>query len=263
MKEIYFENRLYLQSEKLCQTNLVNHGFTGSQGGVSDGKIKGLNLGFRVQDNPDNVIENYKLVSGDLKILFDRIVLSKQTHTDNIRIVTEEDAGKGISKISDIEDTDGLITNVKGIPLVVFSADCVPLLFLDPVREVVAAVHAGWRGTVKGTGKKCVNIMKDKFGCKAEDIIVAMGPSIGSCCFEFSKTDADVFPEEFCREINNEKVLVDVWGMNKKQLTDCGIPEENIDVSGVCTVCNSDMYYSYRTHRENTGRQGAIISLKV
>ena len=111
MKEIYFENRLYLQSEKLCQTNLVNHGFTGSQGGVSDGKIKGLNLGFRVQDNPDNVIENYKLVSGDLKILFDRIVLSKQTHTDNIRIVTEEDAGKGLFKESDILEVDALITN--------------------------------------------------------------------------------------------------------------------------------------------------------
>ena len=262
MKDIYFDNRFYLQSEKICDTKLVSHGFTGSQGGVSNGIVRGLNLGFRVQDNPENVIENYKLVSGDLELLFDRIVLSKQTHTDNIRIVTEDDAGKGISKISDIEDTDGLITNVKGIPLVVFSADCVPLLFLDPVHEVVGAVHAGWRGTVKGIGRKCVGLMKEKFGSKAEDILVAVGPSIGPCCFEFGKADAVIFSEEFCREMNEEKVLVDIWGINKKQLTDCGIPEENIDVSGVCTVCNSDKYYSYRTHREKTGRQGAIIMLK-
>lgn len=263
MKEFKIENRSYLQSENFLKTGLVSHGFTGSRGGVSKGKITGLNLGFRVGDNPDFVMENYRLVSQDLELDLNQMVLSKQTHTDNIRIVTKDDAGKGLTKISDIEDTDGLITNVKGITLVVFTADCVPLLFLDPQKEVIAAVHAGWRGTVKGIGSKSLRLMEEKFGCKTENILVAAGPSIGSCCFEFGKDDAGVFPKENCRDIGNDKVLVDIWAINKNQLIRCGVPEKNIDISGVCTVCNSDKFYSFRTHRENTGRQGAVISLKV
>lgn len=254
--------REYLTSPLFSKTKLISHGFTSSVGGVSYGHIKGFNLGFRVNDDPSSVIENYKLLARDLELDINRFVLAKQTHTDNIRIVTEADAGKGVTKQSDIEDTDGLVTNIKGLSLVVFSADCVPILMLDPIKGVVSAVHSGWRGTVKGISKKAIDIMKGEFGSSPKDILVAVGPSIGPCCFEFSKVDAHIFPEKYQKDIGDNKVLIDLWNMNKDILLDAGILEKNMDMSDVCTVCNSDKYYSYRTHRDKTGRQGAVIMLK-
>lgn len=262
MLEYQREQRLYLQSEQFTNTHLVRHGFTGRTGGVSSGKITGLNLGFRVEDNPQSVKENYRLMAEDLELNLASTVLAKQTHTDNIRIVTKEDAGKGISKESDIEDTDGLMTNLSGIPLVVFSADCVPLLFLDPVKKVIAAVHAGWRGTVKGIGGKAVSMMQEHFGSNPGDILAAIGPSIGPCCFAFDQKDAQVFPDAYLTPQGEGKVLVDIWAMNRDQLLQQGILPEHMDISSICTVCHADRYYSYRTHREHTGRQGAVIMLR-
>ena len=262
MKPYSFKNRRYLVSELLCQTGKVCHGFTERLGGVSKGKISGLNLGFRVGDDPNAVRENYRLVAEDLGLNLANMVLSKQTHTDNIRIVTQEDAGKGIVIESDIEDTDGLMTNLPQIPLMVFSADCVPILFFDPVRQVIAAVHAGWRGTIQGIGTKAVTLMQERFGSLPQDILVAIGPSIGPCCFTFSQEDATVFPSAYLTPQENGKVLVDIWSMNQDQLLRLGVPKANIDLSGVCTVCHADRFYSYRTHKEQTGRQGAVIMLK-
>lgn len=262
MKHFQVQQRSYLQSELLTETNLVCHGFTGRLGGVSSGKIAGLNLGFRVGDDPTKVQENYRLVAEDLNLHLANMVLAKQTHTDNIRIVNQEDAGKGLLKESDIEDTDGLITNLSGIPLMVFAADCVPILFFDPVCRVIAAVHAGWRGTVKGIGAKAVTLMQTQFGSQPKDILVAIGPSIGPCCFTFDQKDAHVFPAEYLTPQGDDKVLVDIWAMNRDLLLASGIPDANIDLSGVCTVCHADRYYSYRTHKDRTGRQGAVIMLK-
>lgn len=262
MKELIYNDRVYLQSELMNSAGAAVHGFTGSRGGVSCGKVSGLNLGFRVGDSPDSVNENYRLVAADLGLDLNRMVLSRQTHTDNIRIVTAEDAGKGITRESDIYDTDGLITDVKGISLVVFAADCVPILLLDPVKGVAGAVHSGWRGTVKGIGGKAVSLMKDVCGSNPNDIIAAIGPSIGPCCFEFGLTEAEEnFGDRYCRASGGGKALVDIWGMNIDILKAAGIAEKNIDLSGVCTVCNADKYYSYRTHKDATGRQAAVICL--
>ncbi len=261
MYELQTEDRVYLKSQSFSD-NLVCHGFTGRLGGVSQGNICGLNLGFRVQDDPDSVRENYRLVAEDLSLCYPRIVLAKQTHTDTIRLVTESDAGKGLTVPSDIEDTDGLITNLPNTPLMVFSADCVPLLFLDPEKKVVAAIHAGWRGTVKGIAGKAVSMMETHFGCHPKNILVAIGPSIGPCCLTFDPKDAEVFPSHYLSQGENRKVLVDLWAMNQDQLIDAGILPQHIDQSNVCTVCRADRYYSYRTHKEHTGRQGAVIMLR-
>ncbi len=262
MKQIVFDTRSYLTSSAFEDTGLVCHGFTGRQGGVSAGTIEGLNLGFRVGDDPDAVHENYRLIAEDLHLNLNQMVLAKQTHTDHIRIVTQEDAGKGLCRESDIQDTDGLITNLTGIPLLVFSADCVPILLLDPVKRVIAAVHAGWRGTVKGIAAKAVTMMTEKFGSNPKDILAGIGPSIGPCCCTFDQEDAHVFNPEFLTPQANSKVLVDLWAMNRAQLLCVGVPDTNIDVSEVCTVCHADRYYSYRTHKDRTGRQGAVIMLK-
>ncbi|MBQ4146032.1 MAG: peptidoglycan editing factor PgeF [Clostridia bacterium] len=256
------ENRLYLKSELIEKCDGVNHCFTSRLGGVSCGKISGLNLGFRVDDNPKSVKENYRIVADDMNFNLDNMVLAKQTHTDNIRIVTREDAGKGIAKVSDIEDTDGLLTKEKGIALVVFAADCVPVLLYDPQREVAGAIHAGWRGTVKGITGKAVTMMEKEYGSKPEGIVVTIGPSIGPCCFEFGNDAKNYFPEKYIKRISDEKCLIDIWSMNKDQLLSQGVLEKNIDLLGVCTVCNSDKFYSYRTHKEHTGRQTAIIEIK-
>ncbi len=146
--ELHRENRLYLKSRRLDECG-VKHGFSTRLGGASHGKTEGLNFGFRVGDNPESVYKNYRYAAEDLDLCYENFVLAKQTHTKNIRYVTREDAGKGITKESDIEDTDGLITDEPNIPLVVFSADCVPILMVEPHKRVIAAVHAGWRGTLK------------------------------------------------------------------------------------------------------------------
>ncbi len=252
-----FDNRLYLKSNMID----IPHAFTSKLGGVSKGDIKGLNLGFRVNDNIESVKENYRLVANDMGIDLNKTVLSRQTHTNNIRIISEEDLGKGITKDSDIYDTDGLISNIKGSALIVFSADCTPILFYNKEKQVIAAVHAGWRGSVLKIASKCVELMKENFNCNPEKTYVAMGPSIGPCCFEFGPEAPDIFGEEYVKKAENDKYFVDLWKYNLDILTNCGIPRENIDLSKVCTVCHSDKYYSYRTTKDKTGRQGAIISL--
>lgn len=255
------DDRIYLKSDVLDFDGRVCHGFTTKLGGVSHGKIEGFNLGFRVNDNEKSVRENYRLLASDLGLDVNRIVLSKQTHTDNIRIVTEADAGKGLTKQSDIEDTDGLVTNVRNIALVVFSADCVPILMYDKKAEVVAAVHAGWRGSAAGIAPKCAELMKSRFGSLTEDIRVAIGPSIGKCCFEFGEEAVIYFDNNYYTKEPNGKFKVDLWEYNKDLLTNVGVKSENIDVSGICTMCERDRFYSYRAHRERTGRLGAVIML--
>lgn len=256
------DDRVYLKSDILDAGGKVCHGFTTKLGGVSHGNIEGFNLGFRVNDNEESVRENYRLLASDLGLEMSRIVLSKQTHTDNIRIVTEEDAGKGLTKQSDIEDTDGLVTNARGIALVVFSADCVPILMYDPNEEVVAAVHAGWRGSVAGIAPKCAELMRSRFGSRADDIRVAIGPSIGKCCFEFGEEAVIYFDKKYYTKELNGRFKVDLWEYNKNLLLRVGIKPENIDISGRCTMCESDKFYSYRAHKERTGRLGAVIMLR-
>lgn len=253
--------RQYLQSSLLTDQNEVVHGFTGKAGGVSSGKITGLNLGFRVEDDPESVLENYRLVAEDLGFPMEQAVLSRQTHTDNIRVVTKEDVGKGLVKESDIFDTDGLMTAEKGIPLVVFTADCVPILLYDPKTPAVAAIHAGWRGTVRDIGGKAVRKMQEQFGSNPKDILAVIGPSIGPCHFSFGPEAPEYFPPEFCKP-QEGGYLVDLWAMNKSLLLAQGVLDEHIEVAEVCTVCRAEAFYSYRTHKEHTGRQAAIIMIK-
>ncbi len=259
---IDIDERVYLKSEILYRVDNIKHCFTTKCGGVSSGEVLGLNLGFRCGDNPDSVIENYKIVAKDVGFPFGKITAGRQTHSANIRIITTEDAGKGVSKSSEMQDVDGLVTNVANLPLVVFYADCVPILLADDEMGVVAAVHSGWRGTVSEIAGKAVEIMKNKFSSSPQNIKAAIGPSIGKCCFETGLEVASQFDKKLVLENNNGKFFVDLWQANKMILQKSGVKEENIDVLEICTVCNSDMLYSYRAHKDATGRMGAFIMLK-
>ena len=177
----------YLSFPILEKTGLVRHGFSTRMGGVSTGVYSTMNFAFLKGDNPEHVRENYRRMAEAIGVDAEKMVLSWQTHTTNIRKVTEDDAGKGITRERDYQDIDGLITDVPGMTLVTFYADCVPLYFLDPVRRAVGLSHSGWRGTAARMGQVTMEAMGREYGSKPEDIIACIGPSICQDCYEVGR----------------------------------------------------------------------------
>ncbi len=260
----------YLSFPMLERTGMVIQGFSTKLGGVSQGKFATLNFTFTRGDNPDHVMENYRRMAAVLGVDEKRMVLSYQTHTTNIRLVTEEDAGKGIVKERDYKDIDGLITNVPGITLVTFFADCVPLYFLDPVHKAIGLSHSGWRGTVSRMGAVTIDKMKDAYGTRAEDLLVCIGPSICGDCYEVGEEVALEFKKAFAkdnwnqilREKDNGKFMLDLWKANEILLKEAGVKQEHIQTTDICTHCNSDYLFSHRTCGNERGNLAAFLSLK-
>lgn len=262
MQTVKFDDRIYFKSELLEKPSGIVHCFTSKSGGESKGKIPGLNLGFRVGDDRDAVAANYRLVAKDMGFPENRLTAAKQTHSTDIVIVTDENAGCGVSRLSETFEADGLVTNIPDTPIGVFYADCVPILLADNSAGVVAAVHSGWRGTVGKIAENAIKVMCERFGALPENIIAAVGPSIGPCCFETGAEVAAEFDEALCQSQPDGKFKVDLWEANKRILLTCGVLPENIDVFELCTICRNDILYSYRTHKDKTGRMGAFIMIK-
>lgn len=245
-------------------TGLVKHGFSTREGGVSGGCYSSMNLRFNCDDSHENVLENYKIMANTLGMDYEKIVLSKQVHEDNIHTVTNCDAGNGIMFENKFKSADGLITDIKGIPLVTLYADCVPVFFLDKKMGVVALSHSGWRGTVKRIAEKTVEKMKKDYGSKPENILAAIGPSIQLCHFEVGDDVAEIFIKEFGDKTvlkYGERYHVSMQKAIFMQLTETGIPEENIDDCGICTYCNSELLFSHRKTNGKRGNLGAFIEL--
>ena len=260
----------YLSFPMFRDTGLVTDGFSTRLGGVSEGCFSSLNLSFDRGDDRAAVAENFRRMGEALGVRCEDMVLSQQTHTTNIRIVTDEDRGKGITRERDYTDIDGLITNVPGICLVTTYADCVPLYFLDPVKKVIALSHSGWRGTVGKIGKKTVELMHDKFGSDPADILAAVGPSVCQDCYEVSADVIDCFKEVFDRSAWDElfyekpdgKYQLDLWKANEKIFLEAGIRKDHIAVTNVCTHCNSEILYSHRAMGDKRGNLCAFLALK-
>lgn len=259
---------VYLTIPAFEEAGMVKHCFTTRLGGVSKGIYESLNTSVIKEDPMENVRRNLDLVCGANGIDYTRLVFSDQVHGDNIKAVTEADLGKGLTVPSDIVDVDGLMTNVPGIPLITFYADCVPLFFLDTKNRAVAVSHSGWKGTVLKIGVKTVKQMGKAYGTKPGDCLVGIGPSIGPECFEVGPEVVEEFRNafdnwaEFTEPFGAGKFKIDLWKANKLMLMKLGIPEENISVSGLCTKCNEDMFFSYRRDNGRTGSLSAIIELK-
>ncbi len=258
----------FITFPKFEKTGLVNHLFSTRLGGVSQGKYSSMNLSFNNGDDRESVLENYRRLCKCADIDINRLVLSRQTHTNNLKIVTNEHCGTGIFKDS-FSDIDGLITNERGVALVTQYADCTPLAFLDPVKRVVATSHAGWRGTVKEIGKKTVERMVNEFGSDPTDIIVGIGPCIANCCYEVddpvykalsSLTYLDLSKIFTLKE--NGRYMLNLVEANKQILINAGIKEENIDLSDLCTCCNASTFHSHRASHGERGNLALIISLK-
>ena len=259
----------YLEYPMFRETGIVKHGFSTRIGGVSKGCFSSLNLSFTRGDEEEAVRENFRRIGSAMGIRCEDMVFTHQTHTTNVRVVTEADKGCGIVKPRTYSDVDGLVTDIPGICLVTFYADCVPLYFVDPVKKVIGLSHSGWRGTVGKIGKVTVETMCREFKSRPEDILAAVGPSICQDCYEVSEDVADAFKEAFpghADEIlldkKNGKYQLDLWGANEIVLTEAGVLKEKIAVTNICTCCNPDLLFSHRASHGKRGNLGAFIYLR-
>lgn len=240
------------------------HCFTTKLGGVSTGVLASMNIAIKLDETEENVTKNFEILGSALGFGIDDLVLTRQVHSDIVRGVTRDDCNGCFHR--DYPECDALVTNDPGVALVVFTADCTPLLFHDPVTGAVGAAHAGWRGTAAQIGAKTVEAMVRRFGCKPADIRAAIGPNVGFCHFE---TDADVpeamlaaFGEEaqaFIRPVGN-KYYVNLKEMNALSLRRAGVT--HIEISEDCTMCRPERYWSHRITGSSRGSQGAVIVCK-
>ena len=261
-------NLQYIKFPKLSGCGAVKHLFSTRHGGVSEGEFSAMNLSFNRNDKWENVMENYRIICSAENIDVGDLVLSAQTHTNNVLAVGKEHRGMGVTK-PPFCDVDGLVTNETGVALVTQYADCTPLLFCDPQKRVIATSHAGWRGTVKLIAKVTVEKMVNEYGCNATDIIVGIGPSIGQCCYEVDDIVADEIKkiglenlDEVLLKKPNGKYMLDLVETNRQILIMSGILPENIDSSDICTCCNAEDLHSHRATNGKRGNLAAIIELK-
>lgn len=249
-------------------------GFSTRVGGVSEGMYSTVNFSYDRGDDPHHVRENFRRLGQTLSMDDTRFVVSHQTHTTNVRVVTKEDAGYGVDRERPYHDVDGHVTNVPGMTLITFHADCLPLYFADRKHHAVGLAHAGWKGTQGNIGKEVLRVMKEQYGTKAEDVIAAVGPGICGSCYEIGLSVAGAF-----REVLSEEALsrcltdphekedgmhwqLDLAEANRSLLIAAGIPEKNIHLSDICTRCNSDLLFSHRVQGLNRGLNAAFLGIR-
>jgi YfiH family protein len=244
------------------------HAISTRIGGVSLGRLQSLNLSFKVGDEALRVEENRLLLMNALGISHVRPVSLNQVHGDSVRRVLKDER---IPLDGLLGEGDALITDVPGVPLMILVADCMPILFYDPVHRAIGLAHAGWRGTVNHVGAKALLRMGEEFGTHAADIQVALGPAIGACCYEVGPEVAESFQSVFpwAGEVLNptgkDKFQLNLEEANVRQLVEIGVPEGQLLRSGLCTIRKSEWFYSHRaeaTLEKPTGRFGALIMLK-
>ena len=233
---------VYLTFPILEQLPGIVHGFSTRLGGVSQGDVGTMNLSF-----------------------------SRESSRQNVEgVVTEEDCGIGFCRSGDYDNIDGLVTNVPGIPLMTFYADCVPLLLADPVHRAIGCAHSGWRGTAANMGKAALEVMKREYGTEAKDVITAIGPSICQDCYEVSEDVIDQFREVYHRKIwpdlfyekQNGKFQLNLWEACRQNFLMAGVLPEHISLPDLCTCCNPKFLFSHRASRGNRGNLAAVVMLR-
>ena len=254
----------YISFPALSKISFVKHGFSTRLGGVSKGHLSSMNLDF-TRDGHNAVLKNFKIICESIGLNYRDLVFSHQVHKTEIRTVTEDDKGSGIVRPRDYSEIDGLITNIPGIPLVTFYADCVPLYFVDKKNQAIGLSHSGWRGTVGKIGEKTITAMYENYGTDPKDLVAVIGPSISQDAYEVSADVANEFKdiftneqlEDIIEEKENGKYQLDLWQANYHILLEAGVVEENIHISGVCTASNSDLLFS---HRASDGKRGSLAA---
>ncbi len=247
----------------------VRHFVTSRVGGFGAAPFDSLNLGYKTADDPANVTRNRLKLADTVGIPLNDFVLTKQVHENRVAVITAADKGRGaFDYASGMDETDALVTNQQDICLMVLLADCTPILLYDPEQRVVAAIHSGWKSTVKQIARETVDCMVQTFGSSPTDILAGIGPAIGPCCFQVGQEVVNAVHKALgstdgllSKETTDGKVHLDLWETNRRLLLALGIPEESIEVAGICTKCRSDLFFSER-HHPGTGRFGAGIMLR-
>lgn len=257
-----------LQFPNLAAAEGIRHAFTTREGGVSKEHLATLNLSFSRGDDEANVRENFRRVAEYFGVPESRFVFSDQQHAAHVRVVTEADAGCGLTRPRDYTCVDGLVTDVPLLVLSIFTADCVPVYFYDPVRRAIGLSHSGWKGTAGRIGAETARLMAERYGTDPADLLCAIGPSICQDCYEVSEDVADIFSAEFAG--HEEEILIskgggkyelDLWAANRIVLTDAGVRAEHISTTDICTCCNPGLLFSHRATHGKRGNLGAFLML--
>ncbi len=231
----------------LYGSDVLHHAFSTRRGGSSQSPFDTLNLGDNCGDDEKSVQENRNRFFQTLGMKLEDLAIPEQVHRNSI--VRVEAPGV-------YSETDGLITNVPGICLVIQVADCLPVYLYDPIHQAIGLIHAGWRGSTQKIVQEAVTAMNNSFNVRVEDLQAFLGPSIGPCCYEVGEDVSKHFTENVMQ--GNR---LDLWKVNRNLLIESGVPIENIMISGLCTACYPDWFFSHRKSGGHTGRMMALMKI--
>lgn len=242
------------------------HCFTTKHGGLSKGHTATMNLDTNKEES-EIVMQNYRILCNILGFNYDSITRIPQWHTNLVVTVTESNIGNLVHKPNVLGAADALVTNIPNVTLVTLHADCLPLYFYDPIASCIGLAHAGWRGTISNIAKAVIQKMRLIYNTNPKNIIVGIGPGICQNCFEVNAPVANTFYENGPNKVykyikrNNNKYNINLSGVNTAFMLEYGIQKNNINVSNICTKCNSDMFYSHRLSGKNRGTMAAFMCL--
>ena len=259
----------------MSQCEQLTTGFTTRLGGISEKPYASFNIGLHVNDQVETVISNRQLLTKSIGWEFEAWTNAEQVHGNVVVKVTGEHRGRGRMTMSDsLQGADGMITNEPDILLTSFYADCVPLLFWDPVHEAIGVAHAGWKGTASAIAIKVIEAMKLHYGTEPEQLMVAIGPSIDQCCYEVDRYVVEQFEtlwtrlelpkqalDKVIKTISSQKAYINLKEMNRHIMIKAGIMPTHIELSNLCTGCRTDLFFSHRVENGLTGRMASWIGL--
>ncbi|HHW14761.1 MAG TPA: peptidoglycan editing factor PgeF, partial [Firmicutes bacterium] len=255
----------WLEAHDFAETRLVRHAFSTRRGGVSAGPWASLNLGYGTGDAPQHVAENRRRLLAAVGLAGRPLVTVRQVHGDGLVVVEGVADAEQAANLA----ADGVLTASPEVAVAVLTADCLPVLLLDRRRKAVAAIHSGWRGTVLRIAGRAVRRMGEEFGTAPEDVLAAIGPGIGPCCYEVDRPVlerlAEAFPrqaEGFLSALDGDRAHLDLRAAVLADLKESGVPDENVTVVDACTSCQPERFFSYRRQGGSTGRMAAVIGLQ-
>lgn len=255
----------YLQSPLLRNCDFLEHAFCTRRGGASQDDYKSLNMSFREGDEEFRVLSNWDRLATAFAIPMEQFLVVNQVHGDAIFVIKQH--GSFFSTRDEL-NYDAIVTTRTNLAICIKTADCVPVFIVDKVKKVIAVVHAGWKGTALEISAKVIRLMQNQYGSGPQDILVAIGPSIGKCCYEVDQATVDAFRGQNNSELflqpgpKKDKWMLDLAEANRLQILEAGVQESNIEVSGYCTTCNQDMFFSHRGSGGITGRQVNFMMIK-
>ncbi len=248
----------YVQSPLLAQCDFLAHAFCTRLGGTSRDDYQSLNMSFREGDEEFHVLANWDKLSAAFEIPLENFLVLNQVHADGIFVIPPHG---DFYNSCDPLNYDAMVTRRENLAICIKTADCVPVFIVDKMKKIIAAVHAGWRGTASGITAKVVRMMVRQFGSLPSDLLAAIGPSIGPCCYEVDGQTARAFEHVphartfFAPAKRRDRLMLNLPEANRLQILDLGVPQDNIETSGWCTTCHPDVFFSHRGSGGITGRQ--------